>query len=448
MSTRREFIKQAAAASAAISFGGLMDGIAADRKDKVLGANDTIHLAVIGVNSRGKALAQNFAKMPKCEVTHLCDCDSNALASCQKVVEKVTGRVPKGISDIRKLLEIEDIDAVAIAMPDHWHAPAAIMALNAGKHVYLEKPTSHNPAENQMLLKASSKHPKQVITVGNQRRSWPKVREAMAEIHNGAIGEVHFAKSWYTNKRGTIGKGKVVPVPSHLNWDLWQGPAPRVKEYRDNIVPYNWHWFWHWGTGEALNNGTHFVDLLRWGLQTEFPTEIASIGGRWRYEDDWQAPDTQMISFQFGSKAAGTWEGRSCNNVPTDGYSSGVAFYGEKGAILISGGDGYKIIDLDGKLIREVKSDISFKEGDLQNPSEKLDALHFQNWFDAIKSGTPLNSTLKDACTSTQLVQLGNIAQRVGHSLQINPDTGFLIGNPDAQVLWGRDYEPGWEPIV
>ncbi|MCI2107356.1 MAG: Gfo/Idh/MocA family oxidoreductase [Bacteroidales bacterium] len=448
MSTRREFLRQAVVASAALTFGGMMNSIASDRRKSVIGANDTIHLAVIGVNSRGKALAKNFSKMPQCEVTHLCDCDSNALASCQSEVAKITGKAPKGISDIRKLLEIKDIDAVVIAMPDHWHAPAAIMAMNAGKHVYLEKPTSHNPAENQMLLKVASKHPELVITVGNQRRSWPRIREAIEELNNGAIGDVHFAKSWYMNNRPSIGKGKIVPVPANLNWDLWQGPAPRIKEFKDNIVHYNWHWFWRWGTGEALNNGTHFVDLIRWGLQVGYPTEVSSVGGRWRFQDDWQVPDTQLISFQFGNKAAGSWEGRSCNNVPADNYACGVAFFGSEGALYLNGGNEYKIVDINGKTLKEVKSDVSFKTGDLQNPSEQLDAFHFKNWFDAIKKGTPLNSTLEEACKSTQLVQLGNIAQRVGHSLQINPDTGFIIGDPEAQQLWGRDYEPGWEPIV
>ena len=448
MSTRTEFIRQAAVVSAAFTFGGLMDGIASDRKGKVLGANDRINIAVIGVNSRGKALAKNFSKIPQCEVTHLCDCDSNALQTCQAEVAKITQKAPKGISDIRKLLEIKDIDAVVIAMPDHWHAPAAIMAMNAGKHVYLEKPTSHNPAENQMLLKVSKKHHELVITVGNQRRSWPRIREAIEELNSGAIGDVHFAKSWYVNNRPSIGRGKVVPVPANLNWDLWQGPAPRVKEFRDNIVHYNWHWFWHWGTGEALNNGTHFVDLIRWGLRVGYPTEVASVGGKWRFQDDWQAPDTQFITFQFGDKAAGSWEGRSCNNVPADNFACGVAFFGSNGALYLNGGNEYKIVDINGKAVKDVKSDISFKTGDLQNPSEQLDAFHFKNWFDAIKNGTPLNSTLEEACKSTQLVQLGNIAQRVGHSLQINPENGFIIGDPEAQQLWGRDYEPGWEPIV
>ena len=288
MTTRRDFIKQTAAASAFMAIGGGFDSFASDRDKKkkkiiakgVIGANDTIRMAVIGVNARGKALAKNFSKMPLCEVTHLCDCDSKALEVCQAEVAKITGKTPAGVKDIRKLLEIPEIDAVAIATPDHWHAPAAMLALQAGKHVYLEKPTSHNPAENYMLVKVSGLHPDLAITVGNQRRSWPKVREAIRELHSGVVGKVNYAKSWYSAKRGPIGKGNVVPVPDNLDWDLWQGPAPRVDVFKDNIVHYNWHWFWHWGTGEALNNGTHFVDLIRWGLDVSYPTQVTSVGGK------------------------------------------------------------------------------------------------------------------------------------------------------------------------
>ena len=455
MLTRREFIKTAAAASVGVGLGANSEAMAAWKKRKapatgmrIIGANDTIHLAVIGVHSRGKTLSRNFSKMPLCEVTHLCDCESLSLAAAQEEVRKVTGKTPVGVKDIRQLLEIPEIDGVVIAMPDHWHTPAAILALQAGKHVYLEKPTSHNPAENAMLMKVAALHPDRIITVGNQRRSWPRVREAIAEVHAGTIGKVHYATSWYAINRPTIGIGKPVPVPENLDWDLWQGPAPRIAHYKDNIVHYNWHWFWHWGTGEALNNGTHYVDVIRWGLQTGYPTQVNSIGGRWRFQDDWEAWDSQLISFQFGTEGAGSWEGRSCNAVTQEGYKTGIQFFGEDGSILITGGNEYKVLAGDGNVLRDLKSEVPFKEGDLQNPSEKLDGYHFQNWFDAIRFGTPLNSTLEEACKSTQLVQLGNIAQRVGHSLQVNPKTGYIIGDPEAQQYWGRDYEPGWEPQI
>ena len=281
--------------------------------------------------------------------------------------------------------------------------------------------------------------------MGNQRRSWPNVIAAINEIKSGAIGKVKYAKSWYVNNRPSIGTGKVVPVPDNINWDLWQGPAPRVANFKDNIIHYNWHWFWHWGTGEALNNGTHFVDILRWGLGVDYPTQVSSIGGRYRYKDDWETPDTQLISFQFGDDASFSWEGRSCNTMPVDGFGVGTAFYGDTGTLFISGGNEYKIYDLKGKIVKDVKSELVFEQGNLLNPSEALDVFHFRNWFDAIRSGAPLNSGLADACISTQLVQLGNIAQRMGRSLQIDPKSGRILNDPEADKLWEREYEPGWE---
>ena len=449
MTNRRDFLRQAAAGVAALSLGDYSFA-AMPRQSRVIGANDRLRLGVAGVNSRGLALAQGFAKMPLCDVVCICDCELDAMARCQDAVEKVCGTRPRGEQDYRKMLEAKDIDAVAIAMPDHWHATAAIMAMRAGKHVYLEKPTSHNPAENEMLLKAERKYSKSVVTVGTQRRSWPNCVEAIEAVRNGEIGEVRYAKSWYSAARTSIGTGKVVPVPANLNWDFWQGPAKRGPEYKDNLLHYNWHWFWHWGTGEALNNGTHFVDLLRWGLDLRYPTKVASVGGRYYYtDDDWETPDTQMITFQFGDKASFSWEGRSCHRAPVDGSPSGVAFYGDKGlAIYMDGGNTYQIRDGKGTVIKDVKSNLTFTDGDRFNPSQKLDSFHFQNWMDTIRGKATLNATLENGCISTQLVQLGNIAQRVGHSLDIDPETGRIVDDPVAMQFWAREYEPGWGPKI
>lgn len=449
MTSRREFLRNAALATASIGLSNALPSFAATsvKKNSIIGANDRIRIGVIGVNSRGSALATGFAKMPNCEVTYICDCDSEALERCRAQIKQLTGKLPKGEKDIRKMLQSDEFDAVVVATPDHWHAKAAIMAMQAGKHVYLEKPTSHNPEENDMLMRAAVKYGK-VIQVGNQRRSWPNIIQAIQEINDGTIGRVHYAKSWYVNNRPSIGIGKVVPVPANLDWNLWQGPAPRT-DFRDNIVHYNWHWFWRWGTGEALNNGTHFVDIMRWGLGVEYPTMVTSTGGRWRYHDDWETPDTQLITYQFGNQASGSWEGRSCNNSPVDGDAVGVAFYGAKGTLYLNGGNEYKIRDLEGNIVKDVKSNLTFEAGNLLNPSEQLDAFHFANWFDAIRKGEKLNSDIREACISTQLVQVGNIAQRVGHSISLNSMTGkpnSIAGvvDKDVAALWTREYEPGW----
>ena len=444
MSTRREFLKQALTGTAALSLGGLMPGLSNKSYGSVLGANDKIRVGAIGVNSRGMALATNFAMQPGCEVVHICDVDSRALAKCADAVEKIQNNKVRRDRDLRKMLESPEMDLVLIATPDHWHAPAALMAMQAGKDVYLEKPCSYAPHEGEMLIQGAAKY-RRLLQMGNQRRSWPNVIKAIEEIKSGAIGKVRYAKSWYVNNRPSIGTGKVVPVPDYLDWDLWQGPAPRVPNFKDNYIHYNWHWFWNWGTGEALNNGTHFVDILRWGLGVDYPTKVDSVGGRYRFQDDWQTPDTQLITFQFGDEASCSWEGRSCNSTPVDGYGVGTAFYGETGTLFISGGNEYKITDLQGKVIKDVKSNLKFETGNLLNPSEKLDAYHFENWFDAIRKGGKLNSGIVDACISTQLVQLGNIAQRVGHSLDIDPGSGRILNDLEANKLWGREYEKGWE---
>jgi predicted dehydrogenase len=351
--------------------------------------------------------------------------------------------VPKGFEDFRKSLESKDIDALVIAAPDHWHAPASLLALQAGKHVYVEKPCCHNPREGEILVEAAQKY-KKVIQMGNQRRSWPNVVKAIQELKNGAIGNVYFGKGWYTNNRGPIGTGKPAGVPEWLNWDLWQGPAPR-KEFRDNFLHYNWHWFWHWGTGEALNNGTHMVDLMRWGLGVDFPVRVSSNGGRYRYKDDWETPDTQVINLDFDKGVSMSWEGRSCNGKNIEGSSVGVMFYGEKGSMLIPSGNSYTIFDLQSKVVKEVKEQYKTDARDLSNPSEQIDALHIQNMFDGIKNGDPLHSDVDSGYKSTLLVQLGNISQRVGRSLNIDPANGHILKDKEASGFWSRSYEKGWE---
>jgi predicted dehydrogenase len=238
-----------------------------------------------------------------------------------------------------------------------------------------------------------------------------------------------------------------VPVPSWLNYELWQGPAPR-QPYKDNLIHYNWHWFWNWGTGEALNNGTHMVDLARWGLKVDYPVKVSSAGGRYRYTDDWQTPDTQVINLEFDNNSMISWEGRSCNGQPVEGSSVGVLFYGETGSLLIEGGNAYKIFDLKGKIIKEVKQDDLIDPRNLSSPAQALDALHIRNFFDAIRNGAPLRSDIIGGHQSTLLVQLGNIAQRTGRTLQTDPKNGRILNDKDALQLWSREYEPGWEPKV
>lgn len=296
-SSRRDFIKKSVGASVAVAAGGILPGYSARSYNRILGSNEKIKVSVMGVNSRGYALARNFARQKNCDVIHICDVDSRAIQNCIAGLDEIQTFKAEGFRDFRESLESKDLDALVIAAPDHWHAPATLLAVQAGKHVYVEKPCSHSPAEGEILVKAAQRYGK-IIQMGNQRRSFPNVIAAVRELKDGIIGRAYFGKGWYGNNRGPIGIGKEAAVPDWLDWELWQGPAPR-REYKDNIVHYNWHWFWHWGTGEALNNGTHMVDLMRWGLEVDYPFRVSSNGGRYRYNDDWETPDTQVITMDF-----------------------------------------------------------------------------------------------------------------------------------------------------
>jgi predicted dehydrogenase len=444
--TRREFIKKAATGAAAVSFGGVLNGFSARSYGRISGANERVLVAMMGVNSRGLALSGTFSKQENVEIIYVCDVDTRAEAKCSSAVEKQTGKRPQPRPDFRKALESKDLTALVIAAPDHWHAPAAILASKAGKHVYLEKPCSHNPNEGEMLITAVKKYGN-VVQMGNQRRSFPNVVAGIAELKAGVIGRPYYAKTWYTNNRESIGTGKETAVPEWLNYDLWQGPAPR-KPYKDNLIHYNWHWFWNWGTGEALNNGTHFVDLARWGLGVDYPVKVTSAGGRYRYKDDWETPDTQMISIEFDNNTFMTWEGLSCNSRPIEGAGVGVIFSGDNGALQINGDNAYTIYDLKGKVVKKVDSTTQIDSRNLSIPSADLDSVHIRNFLDAIRTGAKLNSDILSGHKSTLLVQLGNIAQRSGTMLNIDPSSGHILNNPAAMKLWSREYQKGWQPEV
>lgn len=411
-------------------------------KGNVIGANERVRVAIMGVNSRGTSLARTFAQLDKTEVVYICDVDQNAIPKGVKAVQSVTGKSPKAIEDFRHALDDKDIDALVIAAPDHWHAPATILACNAGKNVFVEKPCSHNPNEGEMMIKAARQYNK-LVQMGSQRRSWRVIQEAMNLLHDGIIGNVYFAKSWYANNRKSIGIGKSTPVPKNLNYDLWQGPAPSLP-YKDNLIHYNWHWNWHWGTGEALNNGTHEVDLIRWGFDVDFATKVSSTGGRYHYSDDWETPDTQVINFEFGNDKSAMWEGRSCNGRPVEGSGRGVVFYGTEGTMFTDGGNKFQIFDKANKLIKEIKEGEDIDVLDTTSPSGNLDTPHCDNFIKAVQNRAKLTADIETGHKSTLLCQLGNIAQRTRRILHIDQTNGHIINDPEAMRLWKREYDPTW----
>ncbi len=442
--SRRIFIKHIAAGSAAVAFGGMAKGFTAKSYNRIIGANDRIRLAVIGANGRGSGMGAIFAKQPNTDVIYVCDVEEKARQKGIDAVVKTGKDAPKGENDFRKVLTDKDLDAVYIATPDHWHAPAAILCCAAGKHVYVEKPLSHNPHEGELAVAAARKY-NRVVQMGAQRRSWKLLTEGIEALKAGAIGKVHLVKCWYTNSRKSIGMGKETAVMPGLDYDLWQGPAPRMP-YKDNLIHYNWHWFWHWGTGEALNNGTHEIDVARWGLGIDYPLTVNSTGGRYYFKDDWQTPDTQLITFNT-PEATVIWEGRSCSPFKVEGSDRGVLFYGEKG-VMLTGHNGYTLYDEKGNILKEIKSNAVIDGRNTSSPNEDLDAVHIANFLECIRQSKTPNADVETGYKSTLWVQLGNIAHRVGHTLNINPANGHITGNGQAMELWGRSYQPGWEPKV
>ncbi|MFP4091382.1 MAG: Gfo/Idh/MocA family protein [Cyclobacteriaceae bacterium] len=439
--TRRNFVKTAGAASLGLSVAGSF--FPAYGKNA---PSNKMVIAVMGLNGRGNGLTREMARIDGYEIAYICDVDENAISKGLKTAQEhgKQSKTPKGIKDFRTALDDKNLDAIIIAAPDHWHTPASILAMQAGKHVFVEKPCGHNPKEGEMLVEAQKKYNK-IVQMGNQQRSSIESIEAIDEIRKGAIGKPYFAKAWYANTRGPIGTGQQAQVPSWLDYELWQGPAPRVA-YQDNLIHYNWHWFTNWGTGEICNNGTHEIDICRWALDVDYPTRVSSQGGRYHYDDDWQFYDTQVTSFDFEDGKTITWEGRSCNGRPVEGRGRGSAIYGTDGTMIIDR-NGYELYDRGNNLIRKVNARSKAATMDTVG-GDSLTALHFVNFYEGVTDGAKLNSHIEEGHKSTLLCHLGNIAQDMGKTLETDPSNGHIKNNPEAMKRWSREYAQGWEPTV
>lgn len=439
MVTRREFLGGLAAGAAGVAVSATAQSYA-----QILGSNDRLNFAIIGLNGRGYAhLASLKANRASARVSYVCDVESNILQKFANRTQQETGETPAIEKDFRKILALQEIDAVTIATPDHWHAPMAIAALRAGKHVYVEKPCSHNPAEGALLVHAQQKYGK-LVQMGTQQRSSPHTIEVIGKINDGVIGRPYFAKSWYCNVRKSIGTGQPASVPPQLNWDLWQGPAPR-QAYRDNVQPYNWHWFRTWGTGETLNNGTHEVDVCRWAMGVDYPQRVTSSGGRYHFKDDWQFYDTLVTSFEYEGKMI-SWEGRSCQGMKVYGRDRGSAILGTEGTVIVDR-DGYEIYDLKGKKTSEFNVGTKTSSSDLLG-SDSMTDLHFANFIAGIRKGEKLNAPVSVGNVAVTMLQLSNVAWEVNRELRLDPEDGRILNDADAMKFWNREYEPGWAPEI
>jgi predicted dehydrogenase len=297
--------------------------------------------------------------------------------------------------------------------------------------VYVEKPVSHTPEEGERMI-AAARAANRVVQVGLQRRSGGLYREVIDRVREGAIGRVLLARSTYFNDRPSIGRGKRTSVPSWLDYDLWQGPAP-VRPFQDNVVHYNWHFFWHWGNGELGNNGVHTIDICRWALGVDFPSRVTAAGAKLRYDDDQETPDTYTVTFDCGGRAM-VWEGVSWSRAQAARSQIGIELRGESGSLFVDD-DRYTIYDREQKPVEK-------------NSGSRGDDEHLRNFLDAVRDGTPPNTDVEEGHKSTMFCHLGNIAYRVGRPLEIDPTDGHVLNDRAAEALWSREYRADWMPAV
>lgn len=417
--SRRRFLSTSMAAGSAMVWSST----------PAMAATDPMNVAVIGTGSQGSGHVSRFKAIRNVNLKYVCDPD----VSRREKAAKSSGAVP--IDDLRRVLDDPAIDAVSIATPDHWHAPAAILACDAGKHVYVEKPCCHNFREGQLLVEAARRN-NRVVQHGTQQRSSQRTADVIQMIREGAIGEVLMAKAWNVQRRKNIGKAKPSSPPEGFDYDMWIGPAPMVP-FQSNRHHYNWHWWYAFGTGDLGNDGVHDMDYARWGLGvTSLPVKILGIGGKYYFDDDQQFPDTQTVAFEYGD---GVWEKRKqllfemrlwSKNYPYNA-DSGAEFYGTRGKIMYS---------KRGKLEMYDDSNRRVPDPAPQEPAPLIVANHYEDFIDAIRTQRRPNADIEVGFRSAALCNLGNLATRLGRTLELDPATMQIRNDAEANRLLGRDY--------
>ncbi len=402
--------------------------------------SDRIRVAVIGVGSRGRDHMRVLANIAGVDVVAFCDPDETRLKEKCAEFEHLTGKKPRLEQDLRRVLDDHSIDAVTVATCNHWHALTTIWACQAGKHVYVEKPVCHDLFEGSQMVAASRRYDR-LVQGGTQRRSSGYVQRAIRALHEGVIGDVYMARCIHYQRRDALPFRDVENPPTTLDWNLWVGPGP-MQPFNRNLVHYNWHWFWDYGNGELGNNGVHYIDLARWGLNKQLPSVIYSSGGRFGYRDQAQTPNTQLTTYRFpdGTELIAEIRGRFTN--AEGGLSSGLMFYGSKGYMISDEkNDGHFHVYLNGQKAPELDLGTS-KDLD---PSVDDEVYHFRNFFEAVRANKRelLAAEIEQTFLSSGFCLLGNISYRVQRELKFDPATKQFMGDAQAnELLRGRYRSP------
>ena len=442
---RRDFMRNLTFSAVGVGFAGVAQGFTAKSYNRIMGANDRLNVALMGCGRRVSAYYDALKnKNNNVDLAYICDVMKKQR---EKVGKDLSGKVEgnaKLVADIHDVWNDKSVDAIFNATPDHWHAPGTWMAMQAGKHVYIEKPCSHNPREGELLVAFQQKYGK-VIQMGNQQRSAKESQEIIGEIHKGVIGDVYKALAFYSNSRGAVPIEKKAPIPDGLDWELWQGPAPH-REYTDNTWDYNWHWYgWHWGTAETGNNATHELDVARWALQATYPEKVEVEAAKRHFANDgWVMYDTMDATFRFPGNKIIQWDGKSRSGYNTYGSDRGTVIYGSEGTVFVNR-NGYTLFDRMGKKVRDSKSTGNEAGTALGGGGDMTDA-HVANFFNVIRGKeTKLNSPIEEGAISQMMCHYANISYRIGKSFQVNTLNGHIL-DKDGMKLWDRQYEKGWEP--
>ena len=425
--TRRRFLKDAALGLTASTL------IGSPLKSRAADVSQHVRIGVIGCGNQGTNHIRSLGALPNVQVVYVCDVDDKRLADSQKLVPGA-----RGVTDLRRLLDDQTVDAVSIATPDHWHVPATLLSLDAGKHVYVEKPCCHNVREGQLLRDTVAKHDR-VVVHGTQSRSNPAIRQAIAMLHDGLIGDVLVAKCWNWQQRKDIGRREPSAPPTGVDYDTWVGPAEWMP-YQANRFHYDWHWWYNFGCGDLGNDGIHELDYALWGLgATTHPSTVSAAGGKFFFDDDQQFPDTQQVTFEYpgdgkpGNRRMLIYEQRLWSTTYPNNVDSGAEFYGTKGRMFLSKRGKFEVVGernkpLDARLDQEIRS---------AGPA------NFVNWLDCIQSGGEPNANIENAVRTATAVHLGNIATRLQRTVRFDSESEKITGDNEANSLLERRYREG-----
>ncbi|MFN7923075.1 MAG: Gfo/Idh/MocA family oxidoreductase [Bryobacteraceae bacterium] len=399
---------------------------------RAVAASDQVNIGIIGVGGRGRALLQTYGAIKGVNLKTICDADKASLEKAQAIATKVSIPKPAEVTDMRRMFDDKGIDAVVITTPDHWHAPASILAVEAGKDVYVEKPASHNIREGRLMIDAARRTGK-LIQVGTQSRSRDSTVRAVEFVKSGKIGRVLMAKAWNIQLRADIGHKEDGPVPPGVDYETWLGPAPWIP-FNENRFHYKWHWHWHFGTGDAGNDGAHQIDIARWALGESYPVRVSGSGRKVFFKDDQQTPDTMLATFDYEDGKSMIWEQRIWNPYAMDDVENGVAVYGSEGMVHIGRYGrkwGFKVFDSKGKLVQH-------------DDAGDSDAVHQQKFVECIRSRQLPPADIMEGHLSAIHSHLANIVARTGRNLVFDQESESIPSDAAANVHVKRAYRTHW----